>query len=90
MSHMSHTCNHPSCSVEILPSWEKCKRHHREAVAQRKLAQKVSKSRTKIKDKRVNPLFDASGKVRANMGLARLKERDRLAWEAKRQAQESA
>lgn len=76
-----NTCTHPNCNIQILPSWEMCKKHHGEAMKQRRLAKKVASKKQARKGKTRNGTYlDAQGKVRANMGLARLKERDRQAW----------
>lgn len=83
-----HICTHPNCNIQILPSWKMCKKHHGEAMKQKRLAQRVAaQKKTKSKSKSGPGFFDAQGRVRPNMGLTRLKELDRQRWEAQSEAQ---
>ena len=71
-----NTCGNRECQTTILDSKRFCLAHKNPPKRRNK----------KNPQKRNAGMFDASGKVRANQGLARLKEQDRLRWEAEQKA----
>lgn len=79
-------CAHPNCNVQILDHHRFCKKHHAEFLKQQRLARKTKVKAKKMKPKASKPdakrYLDAQGRVRAGMGLSRLREMDRMAWEA--------
>jgi hypothetical protein len=67
-------CQIVDCNTSIMPNASLCGKHARQAP-------KAKKARRGGKPSfRKNSFHDASGKVRPNMGLARLKEQDRQKW----------
>lgn len=82
---MSKVCETESCEVEIIDAWSHCAKCHRRMKRRQKrqqarIAKQAQKVKSKSKQKGVSHLLDAQGKVRANMGLSRLRELDRQKW----------
>ncbi|KKN65638.1 hypothetical protein LCGC14_0479540 [marine sediment metagenome] len=82
---MNH-CQGNECTTTIMPGKTHCKKCCLKAG--RKASAKV-RSKRKPKNNR-SPYHGPDGKVRANMGLARLKERDRQNWLDRKAAEEAA
>lgn len=71
MNFCAHAEN--KCNTSILDSEKFCVKHK---------YPKKRRGNKRPKQKRDAGLFDAQGKIRANMGLGRLKAQDRMCWEA--------
>jgi hypothetical protein len=87
MNNDINICAHPGCNVQIQDHHKFCKKHHAEFLKQQRLARKMKTKVKKMKPKTSDAYYlDAQGRVRAGMGLSRLREIDRLAWEASQEA----
>jgi len=90
MNNDINICAHPGCNVQIQDHHKFCKKHHAEFLKQQRLARKMKVKAKKMKPKAskvdAKMLLDAQGRVRAGMGLSRLREMDRQKWEANQEA----
>ncbi len=75
-----NTCGNRECNISIMSDVDYCQKH-----------KKRPKRRKNKKNprKKGNAMFDASGRVAAGQGLARVKAQDKLRWEAKKAAEEA-
>lgn len=68
------TCQNEDCTIKIQTGHKLCRKHHRLA--------KKAKGNKRRGNNRQTSFFDASGKVRPNMGLKRVAQLD---WQRKQE-----
>jgi len=90
MNNDINICAHENCNVQIQAHHKFCKKHHAEFLKQQRLARKMKTKAKKMKPKTSKPdakrYLDAQGRPKVGMGLSRLREMDRLNWEAQQAA----